>query len=121
MDDNLTRDQFEALAQIARAKKGERESACVARNVKTLTGLKYIKFEKNGQHTLTEKGKLTLFIKRCIDGLRAVADDPNTTLDADVATFLSKKGHIAPGAAPGKFEITPRGRESLDDIESKKR
>lgn len=121
MNDSLTRDQLEALAQIARAKKGERESACVARNVKTLTGLKYIKFEKHGQHALTEKGKLTLFIQRCVDGLRAVANDPNATLDADVATFLGKKGHIVPAIVPGKFEITTRGRESLADIDSKQR
>ncbi len=118
MKDSLTLDQFEALAQISRAKKHERESACVARNVKTLTGLKYIKYEKDGRHTLTEKGQQTLFVKRCIDGLRTVANDPLAALDADVATFLIKKGHVAPRASSEGFDITQRGRESLTDIDS---
>lgn len=118
MNDSLTLDQFEALLQISRAKKHERESACVARNVKTLTGLKYIKYEKDGQHKLTEKGQQILFVKRCIDGLRTVAADPLAPLDADVATFLSKKGHIAPNAASTGFDITQRGRESLADIDA---
>lgn len=79
-------------------------------------------YDKNGQLALTEKGQQTLFLKRCVDALRAVAGDPAANpaakLDADVATFLIKKGHIAPGASPDKFEITPRGRESLADIDS---
>jgi hypothetical protein len=118
VDDRLTKDEFEALAQISRAKKGERVSACVARNAKRLAGLKYIAYGKDGQLVLTEKGQQTLFIKRCIDGLRAVADDPLATLDADVAMFLSKKGHIAPRASADGFDITQRGRESLADIDA---
>ncbi|HJW56290.1 MAG TPA: hypothetical protein VJ577_13530 [Burkholderiaceae bacterium] len=118
VNDSLTRDQFDALAQISRAKRHERVSACVARNTKTLAGLKYIKYEKNNQLALTEKGQQTLFVKRCIDGLRAVANDALATLDADVATFLSKKGHITPRLSPEGFDITQRGRESLADIDS---
>jgi hypothetical protein len=118
VDDSLTKDEFEALAQISRAKKGERVSACVARNTKRLTGIKYVTVGKNGQLALTEKGQQTLFIKRCIDGLRAVANDADAALDADVATFLSKKGHIVPKASSQGFDITQRGRESLEDIDS---
>ncbi len=118
MDDRLTLDEFDALAQIRRIKKGERVSACVARNTKRLTGLKYITSGKHGELALTEKGQQTLFVKRCIDGLRAVANNPLTAIDADIATFLCKKGHIAPRASSEGFDITQRGRESLADIEA---
>ena len=118
MDDSLTKDEFDALTQISRAKKRERVSACVARNAKRLAGLKYVTYQKDGQLALTEKGQQTLFVKRCIDGLRAVANDALATLDADVATFLTKKGHIAPSALSKGFDITQRGRESLADIDS---
>lgn len=118
MEDSLSIDQLEALAQISRAKKHERPSACVARNAKTLTGLKYVTHRKDGQLALTEKGQQTLFVRRCIDGLRAVADDPLAALDSDVATFLIRKGHIAPRATPEGFDITQRGAESLQDINS---
>lgn len=119
MDDNLTKDEFEALAQIRQLKKGERVSACVARNVKRLSGLKYITCLKDGVFVLTERGKQTLFVKRCIDGLRAVANSAPEAIDADVASFLCKKGLIAPRAADG-FDITERGRESLVDMDSRK-
>lgn len=118
MDDKLTLDEFEALAQIRRLKKQERPSACVARNAKRLAGLKYITSGRDGAFALTEKGQQTLFIKRCIDGLRAVADDPSAKLDADVSIFLSKKGLVAPAASSTGVEITPRGREMLADIDS---
>lgn len=121
MEDSLTIDQLDALAQISRAKNHERPSACIARNTKTLTGLKYITYRKDGQLALTDKGQQTLFVRRCVDGLRAVANDPMTTLDADVATFLSKKGHIAPRASADGFDITQRGSESLQDIDSTRR
>lgn len=118
MDDKLTLDEFEALAQIKRLKKQDRPSACVARNTKRLAGLKYITSGRDGTLALTEKGQQTLFIKRCIDGLRAVAEDPSAKLDADVSTFLSKKGLVVPGAASAGVEITQRGREMLADIDS---
>lgn len=118
MDDSLTKDEFDALAQISRAKRHERPSACVARNAKRLIGLKYVRHGKEGQFALTEKGEQTLFVKRCIDGLRAVASDELATLDVEVATFLSRKGHIAPRTLSPGFDITQRGRESLEDIDS---
>jgi len=124
MDDSLTKDEFEALAQIRQAKKGGRPSACVARNAKRLIGLKYVAGSRDGALTLTDKGQQTLFVKRCIDGLRAVANAAAVAaapaaLAADVATFLSKKGLIAPDAVAGGFELTPRGRESLADMDAR--
>jgi hypothetical protein len=121
VEDSLTIDEFDALAQIGRGKRTERVSACVARNTKRLAGLKYISYGKDGQLALTEKGQQTLFVKRCIDGLRAIAGDAQAKLDADVATFLAKKGHIAPRASSDGFDITQRGSESLSDIDLKRR
>lgn len=117
MNDRLTTDEFDALQQIGKARKGERASACVARNAKRLSGLKYVSFLKDGHLMLTDKGKQVLFVKSCIDGLRAVSQNPQTQLDADVATFLGKKGHITTQPSGG-FEITQKGRESLADIEA---
>ena len=119
MGNGLTKDEYDALGQIARAPARGKESACVARNAKRLSGLKYIAYGKNGQLALTEKGKETLFVKNCIDGLRAVSNDPLAPLEADVAVFLGRKGHIVTRVSGGGFEITPRGRESLADIDSK--
>lgn len=118
MDDRLTLDEFDALAQISRTKKRERASACVARNAKRLAGLKYVAYGKDGQLVLTEKGQQTLFVKRCIEGLRALASDAHAAIDADVVTFLSKKGHIAPNTSSDGYELTQRGRESLADIDA---
>ncbi|MES2935941.1 MAG: hypothetical protein V4805_20930 [Pseudomonadota bacterium] len=118
MNDQLTADEFDALAQIKQGPKHGRPSACVARNSKRLNGLKYINHAKDGRLTLTDKGTQTLFVKSCIDGLRAISTDPLATLSADVRTFLGKKGHIAPAVSGSGFDITQRGRESLADIDS---
>jgi hypothetical protein len=118
VEDSLTIDQLDALVQISQSGKHERPSACVARNTKTLTGLKYISYGKDGRIALTEKGRQTMFVKRCIDGLRAVANDALAPLDADVITFLRKKGHVMPREDLRGFDITQRGRESLADIDS---
>jgi len=124
MDDSLTKDEYEALAQIRKARKGERPSACIARNAKALIGLKYVTRGKDGAFMLTEKGQQTLFVKRCIDGLHAVATasvaaSVPAKLEGDVAAFLGRKGLIAPHTAGEGFELTARGRESLADIESR--
>ena len=118
MNDRLTIDEFDALEQISKASKRERPTACVARNTKRLAGLKYVSYGKDGHLAITEKGTQTLFVKNCIDGLRAVARDPHTRLRADVATFLGKKGHITPRPSADGFDLTQRGRESLADIDS---
>jgi hypothetical protein len=121
MNDSLSKDEYEALAQIVKLRHGERPSACVARNTKRLSGIKFISFGKDGHLTLTEKGEQTLFLKRCIDGLRAVSLDPLTRLEPDVATFLGKKGHVTVREDGGGFDITQRGQESLADIDAQSR
>ncbi|KAF3999252.1 hypothetical protein [Glaciimonas immobilis] len=113
----LSKDEYDALAQIARPRRGQ-ETACVARNAKRLSGLKYVAYGKNGQLALTEKGEQTLFVKSCIEGLRAISTDPLAPLEADVEAFLGRKGHIVLATAGAGFEITVRGRESLADIDS---
>ena len=118
MSNDLTKDEYDALGQIAKGPARGTETACVARNAKRLSGLKFISYEKNGRLTLTEKGKTTLFVKSCIEGLRAVAVNPLAPLAADVALFLGRKGHVTPNAAGDGFDITPRGRESLADIDA---
>lgn len=118
-NEKLTQDEYNALAEVAQGLKGERVSACVGRNTKRLSGLKLFSIAKNGRLSLTDKGQQELFLRRCILGLRAVAADPATTLDADVANFLGKKAHIQ--AREGGYDITDKGRESLADIEGQGR
>jgi hypothetical protein len=118
MGDDLSIDELDALEQINKGLKEGRPSACVARNAKRLAGLKYIQYAKSGAMSITDKGKQTLFIKRCIEGLRAVANDPAAGLKPDVVTFLAKKGHIVANANDSGFDITQRGRECLADIDA---
>ncbi|MES2535671.1 MAG: hypothetical protein V4632_07335 [Pseudomonadota bacterium] len=118
IDGYLTIDEYDALGQVGKGSKHARPSACVARNTKRLTGLKYISHQKDGSLVLTEKGKQTLFIRACINGLRAIAADPLAPLPPDIATFLGKKGHVTANAETGGFDITQRGRESLADIDA---
>jgi hypothetical protein len=117
MDDRLTTDEYDALEQIGKAVRGERPSACIARNSKKLNGLKFISHAKDGHLTLTEKGQQTLFLRQCITGLRKIGDNSAALLSADVAQFLLKKGHVERDAA-GLFTLTVRGRESLADIDA---
>jgi hypothetical protein len=117
-NEKLTTDEYDALEQIARGPKGERISACVSRNAKRLSGLKLVQYARDGRLSITEKAQQALFVRRCIQGLRAVANDPLTSLDADVATFLGKKAHIVPRGEAAGYDITVRGRESLADIDS---
>lgn len=120
MDDRLTADEYAALEQISVPAVRDRPSACIARNAKRLTGLKYTTYVKNGkdgQLAVTEKGRLTLFVKQCIDGLRAIAGDEHYALRPEVITFLAKKGHITPNAANDGYVITPRGQDTLADID----
>ncbi|MFZ6846497.1 hypothetical protein [Undibacterium sp. RuTC16W] len=117
MNDNLTIDEFNALELISKLRKGDTPNACIGRNSKRLNGLKFIKYHKDGIFEMTEKGLQTLFVKRCIEGLRLVSQDATTTLAKDVATFLSKKGHIIE-STEGGFAITDKGRDSLVDIDS---
>lgn len=118
MNDRLTVDEYDALEQMSRpAKKGSKPTACVARNAKKLTGQKYAAYRRDGQLELTEKGRQTLLIKRCIDALRALAADPLSPVKPEIAVFLLRKGHLAE-KPEGGFEVTDKGRESLADIDA---
>ena len=117
MNNELSNDEFDALRQIEAGPQAGRQSACIARNVKRLAGLKYVSYARDGSLMVTDKARTMLFIRSCIDGMRAVAGDPMAALGNDVQTFLGKKGHIVPRAEGGGFELTQRGRESLADID----
>ncbi len=112
----LSRDEFEALEQVGSMLKSEKPSACVARNARHLVGIKMLVHHKDGSYELTEKGTLALFVKNCIAGLNALATHPETKLASGVATFLGRKGHIVETATAGRFEITAKGRECLEDM-----
>ena len=116
MNHRLSKDEFDALSEVNKAPKASKPSACVARNAKRLMGIKFIAYRKDGSMQLTEKGTEALFVKDCIAALRALATDAATQVDAKVATFLARKGHIVASVAPGNFEITAKGRECLEDI-----
>jgi hypothetical protein len=116
MNQHLSRDEFDALAEIGSAQKGAKPSVCVARNGKRLVGIKLLALRKDGTYVLTEKGVEALFVKNCIAGLRALTVNAGAKLDADVATFLGRKGYIVAAAQPGQFEVTARGHECLADI-----
>ena len=116
-NEKFTQDEYDALYEIKRGLKGDRVSACIGRNTKRLSGLKLISIAHNGRISLTDKGEQTIFLHRCVLGLRAVSAQPGSALDADVALFLGKKSHVVE-RADGGFELTDKGRESLADITS---
>ncbi|WP_293775460.1 hypothetical protein [uncultured Oxalicibacterium sp.] len=118
MGEELTLDEFSALKQIAAMGwQKTRPSACVARNIKRLTGLKYVSHTK-GMPTLTEKGKQTLFLHQCVEALCQLDANASLPVPPDVATFLERKGHVSGNATDG-FVITAKGKECLDDINSR--
>jgi hypothetical protein len=119
-NEKLTTDEYDALGHIERGVAHDKVNACVGRNAKRLSGLKMLQYGRDGRVSLTEKGQQVLFLRRCINGLRAVAADPAAKLDADVALFLGKKSHIA-ARDEGGFEVTDKGRESLADIEAQEK
>jgi predicted transcriptional regulator len=117
-NEKLTTDEYDALEFIRRGASHDRVNACVGRNAKRLSGIKLIKYERNGGKVeLTDKGHEVLFLRRCVETLRALAADPAAAVDADVKLFLGKKSHIIP-LTEGGFALTDKGRESLADIES---
>jgi hypothetical protein len=113
-NEKLTGDEYDALEFIRRGARTDRVNACVGRNAKRLSGLKLVQYAKNGSLALTEKGQEVLFLRRCVEALRALEQDPASALDGDVLQFLSRKSHIA--AVEGGYALTERGRESLADI-----
>lgn len=116
-NEKLTTDEYDALDMIRRGAGHDRVNACVGRNAKRLSGIKLIKYERSGKVELTPKGQEVLFLRRCVETLRALAADPAAEVATDVQLFLGKKSHIAP-LDGGGFALTDKGRESLADIES---
>lgn len=114
-NEKLTTDEYDALELVRRGSKKDTSTACVGRNAKRLSGLKMIEFSRDGRMALTKKGQEVLFLRRCVLGLRALADDPQAQVDSEVLQFLQQKSHIAVNEAGG-YALTDRGRESLDDI-----
>ena len=119
-NEKLTGDEYDALEHIRRGARTDRVNACVGRNAKRLSGLKLVQYAKNGSLALTEKGQEVLFLRRCVEALRALERDPASALDEDVAQFLNRKSHIA-AREGGGYDLTDRGRESLADISSQER
>jgi hypothetical protein len=111
----LTGDEYDALEFIRQGARNDRVNACVGRNAKRLSGLKLIQYARNGSLAMTPQGTEVLFLRRCVQSLRALDADPAAPVDDDVVQFLTRKSHIA--ARPGGgYDLTPRGRESLADI-----
>jgi uncharacterized protein YjhX (UPF0386 family) len=116
-NEKLTGDEYDALEFIRRGARTDRVNACVGRNAKRLSGLKLVQYAKNGGLSLSEKGQEVLFLRRCIEALRALERDPASAVDEDVLQFLGRKSHIA-AREGGGYDLTERGRESLADISS---
>ena len=116
MSHTLTRDEIDALDQVGKLAKSAKPGACIARNAKHLVGIKYLAVRKDGGYALTGKGAEALLLSQCVGGLRSLASDPAFKLDAAVAAFLGRKGHIVAGAVAGEFTVTPKGHECLADI-----
>lgn len=119
-NDQLTTDEYDALEFIRRGAKHDRFNACVGRNAKKLGGLKLVQYGRDGSVALTDKGQEVLFLRRCVDALQALADDPKAEVGADVMQFLGRKSHIAE-RAEGGFALTDKGRESLADIAAQRK
>lgn len=115
MEATLTGDEFDALELLRRGGKPLRSNACIGRNAKRLAGLKLVKVSRDVAE-LTDKGKEVLFLRRCVNALRALADDPDHPVEPDVAYFLVRKSHVAERAGGG-FDVTAKGRETIADLD----
>ncbi len=118
MNKDLSIDEFDALEQISRLSKMVKPSACVNRNAKRLCGIKLASYRKDGQLELTDEGRAALFSKQCIDGLRAISNQPLMPLAGEVLAFLSKKSYLT--QETDGLHITARGLECLADIDAQR-
>jgi hypothetical protein len=114
-NEKLTTDEYDALELVRSGTKRDLATACVGRNAKRLSGLKMIEYGRDGRVSLTEKGQQVLFLRRCVQAMRALAEDPQAEVGSDVLRFLSIKSHVA-ARDEGGYVLTDKGRESLDDI-----
>jgi hypothetical protein len=108
-ESTLSPDEFDALEHI----EAGRQNACVGRNSQRLGALKLVKVERRGC-TLTPLGQTQLLVERGVRALRALAADPGAPVPPAVADFLCRKGHLMP--QDGGYALTPKGRESIEDL-----
>jgi hypothetical protein len=114
-NEKLSTDEYNALGLIRGGVANDRVNACVGRNAKRLAGLKMVAYARNGRLDLTEKGQQVLFLRGCVEALKALTQDVSAPVAPDVAQFLMRKSHIA-AREEGGFEVTAKGQESLADI-----
>ncbi|MEW6024251.1 MAG: hypothetical protein AB1807_19170 [Pseudomonadota bacterium] len=114
-NEKLSTDEYNALGLIRGGVANDRVNACVGRNAKRLAGLKMVAYARNGRLDLTEKGQQVLFLRGCVEALKALTQDTSAPVAPDVAQFLMRKSHIA-AREEGGFEVTAKGQESLADI-----
>ncbi len=117
MNETLSPDELEALVEIGPGPSSKKVTPKVAKHAKHLIALKLITFVRGGRVTITDAGRQTLFLKRCIDGLRKIATNPDALLHQEVLTFLAQKGHVSV-RAEGGYSITQKGQETLADIDT---
>lgn len=115
MEAKLTGDEFDALELLRRGGQPLRANACIGRNAKRLAGLKLLKVSRDVAE-LTDKGKEVLFLRRCVNALRALGEDPHHPVEGDVAYFLVRKSHVAE-RPEGGFAVTAKGRETIADMD----
>ncbi|WP_313174764.1 hypothetical protein [Massilia sp.] len=114
-NEKLSTDEYNALGLIRGGVANDRVNACIGRNAKRLAGLKMVAYARNGRLDLTEKGQQVLFLRGCVEALKALTQDAAAPVAPDVAQFLMRKSHIA-AREEGGFEVTAKGQESLADI-----
>ena len=114
-NEKLSTDEYNALGLIRGGVANDRVNACIGRNAKRLAGLKMVAYARNGRLDLTENGQQVLFLRGCVEALKALTQDAAAPVAPDVAQFLMRKSHIA-AREEGGFEVTAKGQESLADI-----
>lgn len=121
MKHKLSKEELEALKEVARGFKTTRLSQKVFKNVKTLTSQKLAAYErKTGILQITDLGRQTLFMTVCIDALRFIKADPLVKVNGEALAFLLRKGHVEEREGEQGCFITAKGEESLADIDALK-
>ncbi|WP_410499517.1 hypothetical protein [Chitinibacter sp. S2-10] len=121
MSNKLSKDEMDALKEVARGLKSTRLSHKIFKNVKALTSQKLAAYErKTGILQITELGKQTIFMTLCIDSLRMLKNDPLVKINGEALAFLLRKGHIETREGMEGHFITSKGEESLADIDAQR-
>ncbi|WP_348946499.1 hypothetical protein ABHF33_08155 [Chitinibacter sp. FCG-7] len=121
MSGKLSKDEMDALKEVARGLKTTRLSHKVFKNVKALTSQKLAAYErKTGILQITDLGKQTIFMTLCIDCLRQLKADPCLKVNGEALAFLLRKGHLETREGEVGHFITAKGEESLADIDAQR-